>query len=85
MKQKMSPWPIAARDSVPSSMKRGAVKLLSDSHQSINGSCINYFPCRPAYAQTVLVYGDNAQQPIAATVMEETGNFTCGKHIDLIF
>ena len=34
-------------------------------------------PCRGAYAEAVLVYGDNAQQSIVATVMEKTDNFTC--------
>ena len=33
--------------------------------------------CRGAYEEDVLVYGDSAQQAIVATVMEETGNFTC--------
>ena len=37
----------------------------------------NLLPCRGAYAEAVLVYGDNAKQPIVATVMEEMDNFTC--------
>ena len=35
------------------------------------------FSCRGAYAGAVSVYGENAQQPIVATVMEEMDNFTC--------
>jgi hypothetical protein len=39
--------------------------------------CDQLTETRGAYEEDVLVYGDSAQQAIVATVMEETGNFTC--------